>query len=56
MVTAHDVTDRLVLQREIEHRALHDTLTGLPNRALPADRFDQALRGAQRDGTTTGCC
>ena len=54
VLTAHDITDRLVLQQEIEHRALHDTLTQLPNRALLADRFDQALRAGQRDGTATG--
>ena len=54
VLTARDVTDRLVLQREMERRALHDTLTGLPNRALLADRFGQALLGAQRDGTATG--
>jgi diguanylate cyclase (GGDEF)-like protein len=54
VLTGHDVTDRLALQNEMEHRALHDTLTGLPNRALLADRFKQALRGAERDGTSVG--
>jgi diguanylate cyclase (GGDEF)-like protein len=54
VMTGHDVTDRLVLQQEMEHRALHDSLTGLPNRALLSDRFEQALRGAERDGTSVG--
>jgi diguanylate cyclase (GGDEF)-like protein len=54
VLTAHDVTDRLALHQEMEHLALHDTLTGLPNRALLADRFEQALRGAERDGTSAG--
>jgi diguanylate cyclase (GGDEF)-like protein/PAS domain S-box-containing protein len=54
VLTAHDVTDRLALQHEMEHRALHDTLTGLPNRALLADRFEQALRAAERSGTSAG--
>jgi diguanylate cyclase (GGDEF)-like protein len=54
VLTGHDVTERLSLQREIEHRALHDSLTGLPNRALLADRFEHALLGAQRGGMSTG--
>ncbi|MDQ1483526.1 MAG: hypothetical protein QOF35_1602, partial [Actinomycetota bacterium] len=54
VLTAHDVTDRLALQHEMEHRALHDTLTGLPNRALLADRFEQVLRAADRSGDSAG--
>ena len=54
VLTGHDVTERLTLQREMEHRALHDELTGLPNRALLADRFEQALIGAERAGTSVG--
>ncbi|MGH2978517.1 MAG: diguanylate cyclase domain-containing protein, partial [Solirubrobacterales bacterium] len=37
-----------------EHRATHDLLTGLPNRALFADRIDQAVKQARRDGKATG--
>lgn len=54
VLTGHDVTDRVALEDEMRHRALHDTLTGLPNRALLADRFDQVLRGAERAGTSVG--
>jgi diguanylate cyclase (GGDEF)-like protein/PAS domain S-box-containing protein len=54
VLTGHDVTDRRALQREVEHRALHDSLTGLPNRALLQDRLAQALRTAQREGTVAG--
>jgi len=54
LLTAHDVTARLALQNEMEHRALHDELTGLPNRTLLADLLEQALRVAKRDGTSAG--
>ena len=51
LITVHDITDRLAMQNEMQHRALHDDLTGLPNRALLTDRLTQALRIAHRQGT-----
>jgi diguanylate cyclase (GGDEF)-like protein len=54
VLTAHDVTERLTVEREMAHRALYDELTGLPNRALLADRFEQAFLRAQRAGTAVG--
>jgi diguanylate cyclase (GGDEF)-like protein/PAS domain S-box-containing protein len=45
---ARDVTDRHALQEALAYQALHDQLTGLPNRTLFADRLSQALAGAKR--------
>jgi diguanylate cyclase (GGDEF)-like protein len=37
------------LLEEIRYQALHDSLTGLPNRVLILDRVDQAMARARRD-------
>jgi diguanylate cyclase (GGDEF)-like protein/PAS domain S-box-containing protein len=44
-----DVTDRHLAQERLLHDALHDSLTGLPNRALFMDRLVQCLTGLERD-------
>jgi diguanylate cyclase (GGDEF)-like protein/PAS domain S-box-containing protein len=43
-----DVTDRKAAEQRLQHDALHDALTGLPNRVLFTDRLDQAIRRGQR--------
>ena len=39
-----DVTDRKRAEEQLIHAALHDALTGLPNRTLFVDRLDVALK------------
>jgi diguanylate cyclase (GGDEF)-like protein/PAS domain S-box-containing protein len=51
---AHDVTERRRAEREIHHRAAHDALTELPNRAWFTQRLGQALGRAQRSGSLVG--
>lgn len=46
-----DMTEQLVAQRQLEHLATHDELTGLANRALLHDRLHHALATSQRSGT-----
>jgi diguanylate cyclase (GGDEF)-like protein/PAS domain S-box-containing protein len=50
-----DITDRKSTEARLEHDALHDALTGLPNRALFADRLEQALRRAERREDAISC-
>ncbi len=40
--------------REVRYQALHDSLTGLPNRDLIADRAGQMLARAEREGFDVG--
>ncbi len=45
-----DITERQVFESRLQHHALHDTLTALPNRALFMDRLHQALQpGTHQD-------
>jgi diguanylate cyclase (GGDEF)-like protein/PAS domain S-box-containing protein len=46
--TLQDITDRKMLEDKVEYQAFHDSLTGLPNRALFLDRVEHALLRRQR--------
>jgi diguanylate cyclase (GGDEF)-like protein/PAS domain S-box-containing protein len=54
VITMRDVTDRRRLERELTHQAFHDSLTGLANRVLYADRLEHALARGARDGSVVG--
>ena len=43
-----DVTERIRLEIALSHQAFHDSLTGLANKALFADRLDHALARVER--------
>jgi GGDEF domain-containing protein len=48
VVTFTDITDHKLAEEALRYRALHDALTGLPNRALLLERLNHALHQAQR--------
>ncbi len=43
-----DVTKRTAIEEKLKHQAFHDSLTGLPNRALFMDRLGHALARSNR--------
>ena len=45
-----DISHSKAHEERMERAALHDPLSGLPNRLLLADRLNQALQSAQRSG------
>ncbi|MFI8459800.1 putative bifunctional diguanylate cyclase/phosphodiesterase [Kitasatospora sp. NPDC085464] len=55
LLNSRDVTERVMLQAQLQHNAFHDPLTDLPNRALFTQRLRAALgaRG-QQGGTGAG--
>ena len=53
--TFRDIGDRKQAEKSLEHDAMHDVLTGLPNRALFMDRLNVALaRRARRPNQSCG--
>jgi diguanylate cyclase (GGDEF)-like protein/PAS domain S-box-containing protein len=49
-----DITERKVMESELRHQALHDSLTELPNRTLLLDRLGHALALSRRRGLGVG--
>jgi diguanylate cyclase (GGDEF)-like protein/PAS domain S-box-containing protein len=49
-----DISERQTYTDTLQHQALHDNLTGLPNRVLFANRATHAIHVAQRAGKSLG--
>ncbi len=54
VVITRDISERKRVEDELAHQALHDPLTGLPNRTLLADRLDRALSASRRRSRSVG--
>ncbi len=53
---SRDITELQLVQERLSHQALHDTLTGLPNRALLLDRLEQTVLTSHRERSTFTLC
>ncbi|MCH8178745.1 MAG: EAL domain-containing protein [Proteobacteria bacterium] len=50
LVMAHDVTSRRDAENQVQHMAMHDALTGLPNRNMLQEQLKHSLAAAEREG------
>jgi diguanylate cyclase (GGDEF)-like protein/PAS domain S-box-containing protein len=55
VISARDITDEASFTTRLQHQALHDALTNLPNRVLLFDRITHALHRADREASTVTC-
>ena len=53
VMVIEDIGDRKAVEAGLRHQAVHDPLTGLPNRLLFRDRLQHALERGHREGTET---
>lgn len=53
-IFVQDISERLAYEARLAHLATHDSLTGLPNRALYHDRLTQVLAHASREEHIVG--
>ncbi len=54
VLNSRDVSERKAFEDQLAHQAFHDPVTSLANRALFADRVEQALRRSNRGGAAIG--